>query len=1645
MNRTNKHINPSHRKIPGMLLKTLVVFGLVVWFIQSGTIKAQVINNQGAAISVSNGVVVQGDTLENTAGTITNQGTIGLRGHYINMGTTEGNGIYNLQGNWINTGIFTAGNSTVNFIGNSIQRITSTGGEVFFNLNINNNGVSNASNRIILLNNVNVSNNLSIARGNIETGANILYLENQLPTSLTYSSTTGSRVIGKFERGVNALSSNYLFPLGSDNHYNPMNLNFSAIQTTGSVLSEFIASDPDSIGLPLPDPGYVIPADTVEVYDADSIGFWRVKANNSFASNDFDVNLSGSGFSEVQNASRIIKRPTGGDWMLDGIHEDGADSVAYRNTLIGGVAGSGNEFGWGHIRPRIQTQPKDTAVCDGESATFSIVATGRGTLTYEWEVLEGSGGWIPVMDNATYANSNTDILLILAADTSMNGYKYRVIVTDSLGNFHRSNSQATLTVNPRPEVLATPQQDTLCNGETTHIVLTSTEAGTTYLIEILNPSNTILGDDMTLDGDTIKDLLTNPTLYADSVVYRIIPYGPFSTQCEGPADTVVIWVEPTVIITAVDDTICDNTSTSIAISSENITTNGMRFTWTVTPNANIVGEINSNAVGQLMGTDIVQTLDNTSAIAQMVTYTITPWTIDAGGNNRCSGTPIDIDIWVEPTVEIIAVNDTICDGDDTNIPVTSLNTTTNGIRYTWTVSDNPNITGEQNSVGNGQVIGTSIIQPLINTSFSKQMLQYVITPWTVNASNENECTDAAEVITIDIWIDPTPRVFTAILDDTICNDTRTSITLTTPNIMTVGQVTFDYVFDADPFLTGSSTGNNLTDSHVIADSLHNSTPSPVYPQVVRYTITPRSLATGCADGPSVIDSITVHPTADTYMFADSVVCYLESTGRVSVLAENGVNLFTYNWDDPYNHQTAATDSVLSIGMYTVTVTDNQSCTKIDSVLLEQPYRIIPVIDTVKNVSCFGAGDAYIILDPTGGNGRYSYSWSTGETTDSIYGLDGALYYATVTDWKGCAQDTTIEVGEPPQISIDVFPHHVRCYGENNGWAQVAAVGVGNYIWSTGATTAIISNLAPGPYSVTATNAEGCVSIQSTEIFEPDVLLIDSINSVNISCAGDADGTLDLFVSGGNTDLAYLYNWFTSDGTGLVSNSEDQAGLSGGKYYVTVTDWRGCLANDSATIDEPPVYLSSISATDVLCNGDNNGSIDLTVIGGNDESPYIYFWESLDGTGLVNNEEDQSGLSGGSYYVTITDAKDCKLHDTAIIIEPDLLDAVISESNLTCFGFEDGIAYLDITGGTGAYNISWSNGANSDSIFGLSGGTYYVTITDENNCTFTNYVEITEPEQIENNISSKNITCFGYNDGEIIITPSGGTLPYYYLWSHSTVFTDSLASNLNAGNYSVSVIDNNNCVEISAIDLTQPDPLTANITKEDISCFGMDNGYISLSLFGGTPDYSYNWSTGNTENSANMLSKGLYSINVLDLHNCELDTTIEIIEPEKLVINPVLRRPTCPDIQDGYIELNILGGRIPYTVYWEDGSFEENLYDIRSGIYDVLINDSSLCEIDTSFIVRSAHDFCFDIPSAFSPNDDNINDKWVVEMGGLYPNAEIEIFDRWGNRVFYSKGYEESQYWDGTQNGKELPLDAYYYIIYLKNGSSRISGTVTLLR
>jgi large repetitive protein len=332
------------------------------------------------------------------------------------------------------------------------------------------------------------------------------------------------------------------------------------------------------------------------------------------------------------------------------------------------------------------------------------------------------------------------------------------------------------------------------------------------------------------------------------------------------------------------------------------------------------------------------------------------------------------------------------------------------------------------------------------------------------------------------------------------------------------------------------------------------------------------------------------------------------------------------------------------------------------------------------------------------------------------------------------------------------------------------------------------NLVAGTYSVTVTDTNGCTATTSATITEPAVALALSTTQVNVLCNGNNTGSLDLTVSGGTATYTYL--WSNS------STIEDPQNLITGTYSVTVTDANGCTSTTNATITEPAVALAlNTTQVNVLCNGNNTGSIDLSVTGGT--SPYTYLWS--------NNStiQDPLTLLAGTYSVTVTDSNGCTATTSATITEPSAVLALsTTQVDVLCNGNNTGSIDLSVTGGTSPYTYLWSNNATIQDPLNLVAGTYSVTVTDTNGCTATTSATITEPAvALALSTTQVNVLCNGNNTGSIDLSVTGGTAPYSYLWSNNSTIQDPL--NLVAGTYSVTVTDASGCTATTSATIIQP--------------------------------------------------------------------------------------------------------------------------------------------------------------------------------------------------------------------------------------------------
>lgn len=502
---------------------------------------------------------------------------------------------------------------------------------------------------------------------------------------------------------------------------------------------------------------------------------------------------------------------------------------------------------------------------------------------------------------------------------------------------------------------------------------------------------------------------------------------------------------------------------------------------------------------------------------------------------------------------------------------------------------------------------------------------------------------------------------------------------------------------------------------------------------------------GCEiEGSVVVNNFTCS-TFDVSANGTDVDCHGETNGTASAnIVSGGTAPFTYLWNSTPT-QSTQTATNLSAGAYTVLVTDDLGCYDIAGVTILQP-TIITNTMTHTDVTTIGGSDGTATANPAGGTPGYSYLWIPGaQTTQTAVNLPSAVggvtYYVDITDSKSCVKSDSVLINQPPcnNLAIGVNKTNVTCNGLSNGSAYIiVANGTPPYsiVWSHGPTNVTsVSGLAAGNYSVTITDQSNCTTFQSFTISQPDPITL-SLVPTNITCFGEADGTIDLTVAGGTYPFTYV--WMM--GGKNVANHEDLVSLVPGTYSVTVTDANGCTAVGSVGISQPTALSATHTKIDNPCHGNSLGSINATTSGG--ISPYMFSWSGP--SGYSSTSQDISGLATGLYELNFTDLNNCEYGPMQVFInQPDSLAALASMSQqVSCTAGNDGAITLVVTGGTLAYSYSWTGpssfSATTQNISGLIAGTYNITVTDGQGCTASDSETVTTVLDVINPV----ISCTG---------------------------------------------------------------------------------------------------------------------------------------------------------------------------------------------------------------------------------------------------------------------------------------------------------------
>ncbi len=669
----------------------------------------------------------------------------------------------------------------------------------------------------------------------------------------------------------------------------------------------------------------------------------------------------------------------------------------------------------------------------------------------------------------------------------------------------------------------------------------------------------------------------------------------------------------------------------------------------------------------------------------------------------------------------------------------------------------------------------------------------------------------------------------------------------------------------------------------------------------------------------------------------NVSCYGGATGSATVTASGGTGSYTYAWAP--SGGSGATASGLSAGTYTVTVHDANNCSNVQTVTITQPSAALAGTATATNTTCNGGSNGSATANPSGGTPGYSYSWfPSGQNTQTATGLGIGTYSVTITDSKGCTIVRTATVNQPPAIGLTTSKIDATC-GNSNGSATVSATGGTpgySYAWSNGGSTSTITNIAAGSYTVTVRDVNNCSSIATVAVNNTGAPSVSITSSTNINCFGGSNGSATIFASGGTPGYTYL--WSNGNNGTSITN------VTANTYSVTVTDAMGCQATTSVIITQPPILTASVTGTTTpSCNGGNNGTATVSATGGT--LGYTYYWTN------GANTPTASGLTAGSYSVTVTDTHNCTTTASTVITQPSALSAVITASiNVNCNGGSDGSITVTPSGGTVNYTYLWTGGGSTPTITNITSGTYYVTVTDANGCTAVTNTTIIQPSAILLTIPSiTNVYCFGASTGQATAQVSGGTSPYIYSWSNGP--TTPTNSGLSAGTYTIIVTDNHGCTSTNSATITQIDAISPTmVVNQNVSCNGGSNGSATVSATGGTSPYQYAWSTGGSQPTASGLNFGTHYVTITDVNGCSSVASVDITEPQLLSTSYVVDSVLCNGGTSGNVNLITTGGTFPFTYIWTNGNLFEDLTNVGAGSYSVTVTDNNSCTTTQSVTV-----------------------------------------------------------------------------------------------
>lgn len=688
------------------------------------------------------------------------------------------------------------------------------------------------------------------------------------------------------------------------------------------------------------------------------------------------------------------------------------------------------------------------------------------------------------------------------------------------------------------------------------------------------------------------------------------------------------------------------------------------------------------------------------------------------------------------------------------------------------------------------------------------------------------------------------------------------------------------------------------------------------------------------DDPTPI--VVVPHTMQVEALGDTSICFGASFAQLNVQVTSGTNApYFYSWSPNQELSSPNIQNPISTTdgtqTYTVTVTDAEGCTTTDDVTVTVDTldiwlgndTTICINDSVLLSAAYPALDGIQVL------------WNDGSTDTTYLAPGTGTYWVQATDACGNVDSDTINITESyTNVLTDISFTPVSCYGGDDGSATVVATqGTGpfTYFWKDSSTNNMNSNIEAGIWKVTVIDANDCRNVNQITVTQPPDIITSTALVDSASCFGSADGSALVTASGGVGGFTYAW------GTIPIQNTTIATGLFGpSTYTVEVTDTNQCIKVDTISIPSPPVLSVSASSAGTICFGQADATAVASPTGGTPS--YTFQWDA--------NANNQTGshannLNSGIYFVTVTDYNGCTANTALTVGDAAPLDFEFETTRPTCFGDANGVLYVSINNGLSPYQYQWFDNSTLDSIPNLASGWYEVTATDGNGCVESDSVFLDQPDMLNVQVNTTDLSCYQSKDGQIYMIPIGGTPLYEYSIDAENFSNANIIYGLEAGSYPIMIRDSFDCEANTFVTLFEPAELFVN-AGEDVIIEQGDSIQLEAIASTDSSHLTYIWTEQFIRNSlscdtclmpfAKPLADLFYTITVVDSNGCVAEDGIWVrVNTNRTVYVPNGFTPNGDLINDVFMIHGKEGSQIlQLRVYdrWGEKVFEQSNFPVN---------------------------------------------------------------------------------------------------------------------